>query len=58
MNNYTNMYLVKVPMAFLVRSDEQYKETCAFDVLETFAEAALENGDTVVFGKTEIELVF
>lgn len=58
MNTYTNMYLVKVPVAFFVRADEEYKETCAFDVMDTFAELAIGDGVTVVFGKTEIEKVF
>lgn len=58
MNNYTNMYLVKVPVAFFVRSDEEYNKDAAYGVIDAMSEAAFENGDSVVWGKIEIEEVF
>lgn len=58
MNSYSKLYLVKIPMAYLVRSDEEYKRDVAYGVLENMTESAFDNGDNISFGEMKIEEVF
>ena len=50
-----NLYLVKVPVAIMVRSSDEYKITTAYHILE---EMSRDMEDFVHFGEPEIEQVF
>lgn len=51
----TNLYLVTVPVAFLVRSEEEHKMTSAYYAIDTMVESA----DEIVYhGEIAVHRVF
>lgn len=52
------LYLVTVPVAFLMRSSDEHKMTNAYFTIDAMSEGAIDGSEMVYFGEVAVAEVF